>query len=78
MNLIASDFVTHPVISVNEATSVSEPVELLNGKMISDAPVLNDYGMQVGVISITNLLAANSGEDEFGHADFHTSRPWIA
>ena len=36
-------------------------------------PVVDDDGLLVGVISITDLLAANLGDDEIGHADFHTS-----
>jgi CBS domain-containing protein len=73
MNLTAKDFMTTPVISVHESTTVRDLVALLNEKSISGVPVVNDAGELVGVISITDLLAANVGDVEYGQADFHTS-----
>ena len=73
MNLKARDIMTQPVVSVNETAQVKELVAMLNKNTISGAPVVDDAGLLVGVISITDLLAANVGEDELGPADFHTS-----
>ena len=73
MNLTARDLMTAPVISVQETTRVKELVGLLNEKSISGVPVVDEEGVLVGVISITDLLSANIGDDEFGQADFHTS-----
>jgi CBS domain-containing protein len=73
MNHVARGVMTSPVISVHESTSVNDLVKLLNDKSISGAPVIDDDGALVGVVSITDLLAANVGDEEFGHADFHTS-----
>jgi CBS domain-containing protein len=73
MNLKASDIMTQPVVAVNEAAPVKDLIQLLNEKSISGVPVVDDEGGLVGVISITDLLAANIGDDELGPADFHTS-----
>ena len=73
MNIIARNVMTSPVVSVQESTLVKELVGLLKENSISGVPVIDDDGILVGVISITDLLAANIGDDEFGQADFHTS-----
>lgn len=73
MNLTARDIMTSPVVSVNEATPVKDLMHLLSTRTISGAPVVDEAGDLVGVISITDLLAANIGDDELGPADFHTS-----
>ena len=62
MNLKASDIMTQPVVAVNEAAPVKDLIQLLNEKSISGVPVVDDEGGLVGVISITDLLAANIGE----------------
>ncbi len=73
MNLVAKDLMTSPVVSVSETTTVKELVALMSERAISGVPVVDEGGVLVGVISITDLLAANLGDDDFGHADFHTS-----
>ena len=73
MNLVAKDLMTSPVVSVCETTTVKELVALMSKRAISGVPVVDEGGMLVGVISITDLLAANLGDIDFGHADFHTS-----
>ena len=73
MNVSARDIMSAEVFSVSETTSVKELIDLLNEKMITGVPVVNAEGLLVGVISITDLLEANFGDDEFGQADFRTS-----
>jgi CBS domain-containing protein len=73
MNLAASDVMTQTVVSVSESLSVKELIDLLNENTITGVPVVDEEGLLVGVISITDLLAANFSDDEFGLADFHKS-----
>lgn len=73
MKLTASDLMTAPVVSVSESLSVRDLIDLLNEHKITGVPVVDKEGLLVGVISISDLLAANFTDDEFGQADFHTS-----
>ena len=73
MNILAKEIMTSPVISVEETTPVKDLFTLLSENGISGVPVVDTEGTLTGVVSITDLLAANIGDDEFGHADFHTS-----
>lgn len=73
MNLTAREIMGSPVITIREDTPAQDLVALLSEKAISGVPVVDGDGKLVGVVSITDLLAANLGDDEFGQADFHTS-----
>ena len=64
MNLTAGDIMTSPVISVKASSQVKDLIDVLNDHTISGCPVVDDEGRLVGVVSITDLLAANVGEDE--------------
>lgn len=73
MNLFTGDIMGLPVLSIVDTASVKELPRLLNDRTISGAPVVGDEGQRVGVIPITDILAANFRKDKFGLADFYAS-----
>ena len=75
MNVTAIDIMSKPVISVRTVTTVRELMALLNENRISGVPVLSEDGELAGVVSITDLLAANLRDDDSPEVtpDFHTS-----
>lgn len=52
----AADLMTPNPISIREAATVSEAIELLTSKGYSAAPVIDDAGRPVGVLSSSDLL----------------------
>lgn len=54
--LSARDIMTSPVITVNENMAVEELSDLFAGRMISGAPVVNDSGALVGVVTQNDIV----------------------
>ena len=52
----AADLMTPDVVSIGEGAGIREAVELLTHRGISGAPVIDDAGRPVGVVSRTDLL----------------------
>lgn len=72
----AKDIMTREVISVAEATELSDIADLLETKKIKRVPVIRD-GKLVGIVSRANLvraLAATKGEPASGDSDDRTIR----
>ena len=61
-------FMSHPVISVNESTPLSEIQAIMMSKDIGRVPVLDDNDKLLGIIGRHELLNALYGEDP--HNDF--------
>jgi CBS domain-containing protein len=56
MSLYASDVMVKDVITVSESTPLKEVARLFGEKKITGAPVVNDQGELVGVISETDII----------------------
>ena len=56
--LTAQDIMTHEVVTVNENATVRELAALLLSRSISGAPVVDDAGKVIGVVSIGDLVKA--------------------
>ncbi len=56
MSLLASDVMVKEVLTVTESTPLKEVANLFGEKKITGAPVVNDQGELVGVISETDLI----------------------
>ncbi len=62
--LVARDVMNPDVITVAEDMTLGEVATFLTERQISGAPVVNDQGTMVGVISLTDIAegAADSGD----------------
>lgn len=75
----ATDVMKSPVITVNESASLSEVARLLEEKNISGAPVVDDAGRLVGIVSEMDLirrsqeLQVKSYRDPFAWVSPYTS-----
>jgi len=56
MTLTASDVMIKDVITVRESTPLKEVARLFGERKITGAPVINDQGKLVGVISETDII----------------------
>jgi CBS domain-containing protein len=56
LNRRASELMTSEVVSITETASIREALNLLIDRAFSGAPVVNDAGRPVGVISQSDLL----------------------
>lgn len=56
MKLYASDVMIKDVITVSESTPLKEVAKMFSEKKITGAPVVNDHGELVGVISETDII----------------------
>src|SRR5262245_56075098 len=56
MTLTASDVMIKDVITVNESTPLKEVARLFGERKITGAPVINEQGKLVGVISETDII----------------------
>ena len=76
MNLVARDFMIHPVVCAREDTTVKALMTILGEKKITGVPVIGADDRLVGVVSVTDLLSHGgfSGlEEEIGDSHFHSS-----
>ncbi len=74
MALRAADIMQREVISVQEAMSIADLVELLYDHRISGVPVVDEGGVLVGVISATDVLLGDMvlGKAPVTETDYHT------
>jgi CBS domain-containing protein len=63
-NLVARDVMNPEILAVRDDSSVTELAEFLTDNEISGAPVEDAQGRLVGVVSLTDLAAAVSGQRE--------------
>ena len=56
MGLTAADVMIRSVVTVTESTSLKEVVRLFSERRITGAPVVNDEGELVGVISESDIV----------------------
>lgn len=56
MSLLASDVMIKDVVVVNESTPLKEVAKTFSERRITGAPVVNDNGELVGVISETDII----------------------
>lgn len=56
MALTASDIMIRDVVTISEATPLKEVTQIFNEKSITGAPVVNDEGELLGVISETDII----------------------
>ena len=56
MSLTAREIMTSPVISVNEAQTIKEVIELLAKHRFSGVPVVDDNNVVVGILSDTDIV----------------------
>ena len=56
LELTAKDIMTSPVLMVNEKMSVEEVSNFLTNHMISGAPVTNDQGRPIGVVTLSDIV----------------------
>jgi len=54
--LTACDVMTHDVIVVREADTIESAVETLKAKRITGAPVVDEAGRFVGILSVSDLV----------------------
>ena len=76
MEPTASAIMSHPAICARENMTVAELMDLLQDRQISGVPVVNTEDRLVGVISITDLLALETEDNDealTGGSDYHTS-----
>jgi predicted transcriptional regulator len=57
--LTAQDIMTHEVVTVNENATVRELAALLLSRSISGAPVVDDAGKVIGVVTESDLIFQN-------------------
>jgi predicted transcriptional regulator len=57
--LTAQDIMTHEVVTVNENATVRELASLLISRNISGAPVVDDTGKVIGVVTESDLIFQN-------------------
>ena len=64
-----------PVITVKAATPVRDLMDILQTHKITGVPVVDENGALAGVISITDILSVNEGDEEVDDRipDFYTS-----
>lgn len=56
MTILAKEIMTKPVISIKEDATLAEAVKLLNDNAISGAPVVDNEGRVVGILSESDFL----------------------
>ena len=61
-DITARDLMNPEVLTVLDSMSVRELARFLTGKQISGAPVVDEDGNLVGVVSVTDVAAAASNE----------------
>ncbi len=54
--MIASDIMTHKVCTTRPETSVQELAQLLSSQRISGAPVVDDKGQIVGIVTEADII----------------------
>jgi CBS domain-containing protein len=54
--LTAKAIMSSPVITVHDTMSVEEVSDLFSNHMISGAPVLNQHGKPIGVVSLSDIV----------------------
>ncbi len=54
--MIASDIMTHRVCTTRPETSVQEVAQLLSNQRISGAPVVDDKGQIVGIVTQADII----------------------
>ncbi len=56
VGLTAKDVMNSPVIKIKENTSVEEVADIFAGRMISGAPVVNENGKPIGVVTMYDIV----------------------
>ena len=56
VNLTAKDIMTSPVITIKADRSIEEVSDLLTDRMITGAPVVDDSGKLVGVVTLSDIV----------------------
>jgi CBS domain-containing protein len=78
-DLRAKDVMTTRVVTVREDLTIAELADLLIESEISGAPVIDEHGQLVGVVSVQDLARQSSSEGsiagEGGHPEFFV-RGW--
>ena len=63
-DITARDLMNPEVLTVRDSMSVRELARYLIGRQISGAPVVDEDGSLVGVVSVTDIAAAASNESD--------------
>src|SRR5947209_122626 len=78
----AADLMTPNPVSIRDTATVAEAVALLTAKGISGAPVIDEAGRPIGVVSRADIivydrerLGPGVSETDFGRASALASRP---
>ncbi len=56
VGLSARDIMQTPVVTIQENASIEEISDLLTGRMISGAPVVNEQGVPIGVVTLNDIV----------------------
>lgn len=70
----AEDLMTPHLISINAAASVQEALAVLTDRGFSAAPVIDEAGRPIGVLSRTDLLVHE--RERGGHAPLESTTDW--
>jgi CBS domain-containing protein len=76
--LSAEELMTTPVMTIPQETSLREAARLLSGFHVSGAPVVDDNGRCIGVLSSSDFVA-RAGEEEAATTTTHATcfiAPW--
>lgn len=70
--LTAKDIMTKNVVTIHFETSLQEALETLSDERISGAPVVDETGKPVGVISLTDLVNYEVNKAPKGMSNYYT------
>ena len=78
MTQLAEDLMQTQVVTVGTNDPIASVFRLFTDEEISGAPVVDEYGRVVGVVSIRDLLRSNSEEQENTQTDLDYFREGLA
>jgi CBS domain-containing protein len=78
MTKLAEDLMQTQVVTVGTNDPIASVFRLFTDEEISGAPVVDEYGRVVGVVSIRDLLRSNSEEQENTQTDLDYFREGLA
>lgn len=73
--LTAADLMTRNPLSLRDNASVDDAVRFLTERAVSGAPVINDSGRPIGVVSRTDLLIHEREKRSIGEIDVDDVTP---